>query len=203
MQRTTKTNVYRFVLHEASEERKKQNGCNVEATVPMLVELPDDTTSAESPPQKKQNSFCSDEIANIIVGKEREERKKKETINFKELEKNHPVIRASIDFLCDMHQVFDGGSVLLLDEFITKYAASEYETFAKYVNGLKNDFEAVKNAILNRHISNGPIEGVNNKIKLLRRIRYGRAGPELLNAVSVLSSIPKFTYSAYSVSVEG
>ena len=98
-----------------------------------------------------------------------------------------------------MHQVFDGGSVILLHEFINKYIESKYETFTKYVKGLKQDLDAVENAILNRNISNGPIEGVNNKIKLLRRIRYGRAGPELVNAVSVLSSISKFTYAEYAI----
>jgi len=98
-----------------------------------------------------------------------------------------------------MHQAFDGGSVPLLHEFIKKYTGSEYESFAKYAKGLKNDVAAVENAILNRHISNGPIEGINNKIKLLRRIRYGRAKAELLNAVAVLSSIPKFTYAAYGI----
>lgn len=125
--------------------------------------------------------------------------KKKETINYKELEKKHPVIRHSIEFLSDVHQAFDGGSVPLLHEFINKYTESEYEPFVKYAKGLKNDLAAVENAILNRHISNGPIEGINNKIKLLRRIRYGRSQAELLNAVSVLSSIPKFTYGAYGI----
>jgi transposase len=89
------------------------------------------------------------------------------------------------------------GNALLLNEFISKYTESEYEPFAKYVKGLKNDYAAVENAILNRHISNGPIEGVTNKIKLLRRIRYGRAKAELLNAVSVLFSLSTFIYAAY------
>ena len=80
---------------------------------------------------------------------------------------------------------------------IDKYQDSEYEPFKKYVKGLNEDFDAVKNAILNRHINNGAIEGVNNKIKMLRRIRYGRAKTELVCAFSVLSSIPKFSYSDY------
>jgi len=77
MQRTTKTNVYKFVLHEVSEERKKQNGCSVEAISPMPVTQPDETNITETSPQKRQNSFHSQEIANIIVGNEREEREKK------------------------------------------------------------------------------------------------------------------------------
>ncbi len=41
--------------------------------------------------------------------------------------------------------------------------------------------------------------GINNKIKLLRRTRYGRAKIELINAVAVLSSIDKFRYANYNV----
>jgi len=77
MQRTTKTNVYKFVLREVSEERKKQNGCSVEAISPMPVTQTDDTNSTETSQQKRQNSFFSQEIANIIVGNEREEHEKK------------------------------------------------------------------------------------------------------------------------------
>ena len=123
---------------------------------------------------------------------------KKQKIDFKVLENEYPVIQYSIEFLCDMHQAFDGANVPLLHECIDKYTKSQYEQFAKYAKGLKDDLVAVENAILNRHISNGPIEGINTKIKLLRRIRYGRAGTELLNAVSVLSSKPEFTYVAYT-----
>ena len=65
--------------------------------------------------------------------------------------------------------------VLVQPNVIDKYTKSEYEQFAKYVKGLKDDLAAVENAILNRHISNGSIEGTNTKITLLRRIRYGKA----------------------------
>lgn len=71
-------------------------------------------------------------------------------------------------------------------------------SFERYARGLDNDFNAVKNAILKRGISNGPMEGINNKIKLLRRTRYGRAKIELVNALAVLSSIGKFRYADYA-----
>jgi hypothetical protein len=82
--------------------------------------------------------------------------------------------------------------------FIDNYIACSVDSFAKYANGLKSDFNAVRNAILNRSISNGPIEGINNKIKLLRRTRYGRAKIELINALAVLSSLDKFRYENYT-----
>jgi len=41
------------------------------------------------------------------------------------------------------------------------------------------------------------IEGFNNKIKLLRKTRYGRAKEVLINAISVLSTQARFRYSDY------
>jgi len=42
------------------------------------------------------------------------------------------------------------------------------------------------------------IEGFNDKIKLLRKIRFGRAEAELINAVAVLSTKPRFRYCDYT-----
>ena len=86
-----------------------------------------------------------------------------------------------------------------MNDFINNYKACGVESFERYARGLEKDYDAVKNAILKRNISNGPIEGINNKIKLHRRTRYGRAKIELINAVAVLSSIDKFRYADYSV----
>jgi hypothetical protein len=59
-------------------------------------------------------------------------------------------------------------------------------TFRKYL-AIKNPvYIAVKNSLIYPEISNGPMEGTNNKIKMLRRRGYGRAGIELINALAVL-----------------
>ncbi len=99
----------------------------------------------------------------------------------------------------DLHKFIDDASVSGLTAFIENYKACGVDPFVSYARGLEKDFDSVKNAILNRTISNGPIEGINNKIKLLRRTRYGRAKIELINALAVLSSIDKFRYANYNV----
>lgn len=73
-----------------------------------------------------------------------------------------------------------------LDEFICKYQNDPIEPIATFASGLGKDYDAVKNSLLYPQISNGPIEGVNNKIKMMRRRCYGRAGIELINALAVL-----------------
>ena len=52
--------------------------------------------------------------------------------------------------------------------------------------GLANDYDAVKNSLIYPEISNGPLEGVNRRIKMKHRRAGGRAGMGLLNAYNVL-----------------
>jgi len=54
-----------------------------------------------------------------------------------------------------------------------------------YVNGLTADIEAVKNSIRYKY-SNGLAEGSVNKIKLIKRIMYGRNSFYLLKAKILL-----------------
>ena len=48
-----------------------------------------------------------------------------------------------------------------------------------YVSGLKNDISAVKNAII-LQFNNGLAEGSVNKLKVIKRIMYGRCSFKLL-----------------------
>ena len=73
-----------------------------------------------------------------------------------------------------------------LDQFIGEYQSDSIEAISVFASGLKKDYEAVKNCLLYPQISNGPMEGTNNKIKMMRRRGYGRAGIELINALGVL-----------------
>jgi len=76
--------------------------------------------------------------------------------------------------------------VTKLDCFINDYINNSTELFSIFASGLRKDYDAVKNFLLYPGISNGPMEGTNNKIKMVRRRGYGRVGIELLNALMVL-----------------
>lgn len=68
-----------------------------------------------------------------------------------------------------------------LDEWINvaqKYEIPELQTF---INGIKKDLTAVKNGITYSY-NNGLAEGSVNKIKVIKRIMYGRNSFELLKA---------------------
>jgi transposase len=68
-----------------------------------------------------------------------------------------------------------------LDGWLEEAQASEAEVMRKYAAGLTRALCAVR-AGLTEESSNGPVEGFVNKLKLVKRQSYGRAGFDLLRA---------------------
>jgi len=132
-----------------------------------------------------------------VQTEKRREKKTNTKPNFDAIAGKNPIVGQSIDFLCGLHSFIDKASPIDMDTFIKKYSECGIAPFERYAKGIQDDRAAVENAILNRNINNGQMEGFNDKIKLLRRIRFGRSKEELLNAFSVLSTQPKFRYSNY------
>ena len=82
--------------------------------------------------------------------------------------------------------MFDTADPVALTAFIQHYQACAIGPVAQYATGLGKDYEAVKNSLIYPAISNGPLEGMNSRIKMKHRRGAGRAGLELLNAYNVL-----------------
>jgi transposase len=59
--------------------------------------------------------------------------------------------------------------------------SSRFCFLAQFARVLRRDLEAVEQAITSRW-SNGPVEGHINRLKMIKRQMYGRAGFELLKA---------------------
>ena len=68
-----------------------------------------------------------------------------------------------------------------LDGWLEEAGACEAPAMRNFAAGLKKALEAVR-AGLTEGWSNGPVEGFVNKLKLVKRQGYGRAGFELLRA---------------------
>ena len=66
-----------------------------------------------------------------------------------------------------------------LDTWLERATASGLQAFKSFANGLRADYDAVKAGITLRW-SNGPVEGQINRLKMLKRQMYGRAGIGLL-----------------------
>lgn len=73
------------------------------------------------------------------------------------------------------------------DNWLLKASACPINALQRFVKGLLSDYDAVK-ASMNTRISNGPVEGLNNRLKMLKRQMYGRAGLELLNKRFVMAA---------------
>jgi len=65
--------------------------------------------------------------------------------------------------------------------FVGKYFESSNKNLKSLANGIVRDFDAVKNSIISDY-SNGFLEGNNNRLKMIKRTMYGRAGLDLLRA---------------------
>ena len=74
-----------------------------------------------------------------------------------------------------------------LDSWLEKATNSSVKAFQTLAKGLKEDYDAVK-AGLTLEVSNGPVEGLNNRLKMLKRQMFGRAGLDLLAKWFILAS---------------
>lgn len=66
-----------------------------------------------------------------------------------------------------------------LDSWIVETKKLNIQEFNSFINGIERDIEAVKNGIKYEY-NNGLAEGSVNKIKVIKRIMYGRCSFDLL-----------------------
>ncbi|MBD5560514.1 MAG: ISL3 family transposase, partial [Clostridia bacterium] len=83
------------------------------------------------------------------------------------------------------YSVITGDDADAVDRFIAAYQTSPLKSFC---HGLSMDIEAVKNAVC-EDLSSGFVEGGNNKIKVIKRIGYGRASLKTLEKKSVAAFV--------------
>jgi transposase len=74
-----------------------------------------------------------------------------------------------------------------LDDWLERSKDSAIKVFQSFAKGLKEDYDAVKNG-LTLEVSNGPVEGQNNRLKMLKRQMFGRASLDLLAKRLILTS---------------
>lgn len=100
--------------------------------------------------------------------------------------KRYPVLGKIYSLLREFHRIIFSHQSKELDSWITKAKQLEIDEVDTYINGLKHDITAVKNGIDFKY-NNGLAEGSVNKIKLIKRIMYGRNSFLLLKAKLLLN----------------
>ena len=77
--------------------------------------------------------------------------------------------------------ILRGGKVTTLHRWLEEARKTGIHALVRFVRTLKQDLSAVEAAV-SEPWSNGPVEGQLNRLKMLKRQMYGRAGIELLRA---------------------
>lgn len=100
--------------------------------------------------------------------------------------KKYPVLGGLYSLLKDFHRILFSQKADELDAWMESANKLKIDELDTYVNGLRSDIKAVKNAIEQKY-NNGLAEGSVNKIKLTKRIMYGRNSFQLLRAKLLLN----------------
>ena len=91
----------------------------------------------------------------------------------------HPVLSASVSLTQGFLHLVRQRLPEQLDDWLTDALNSSIKAFESFAKGLQEDYDAVK-AGVTLEVSNGQVEGQNNRLKMLKRQMFGRAGLELL-----------------------
>jgi transposase len=74
-----------------------------------------------------------------------------------------------------------------LNDWLQTARCSSIRAFQRFAKGLTEDYDAVK-AGMTLEVSNGPVEGQNNQLKMLKRQMFGRANLALLEKRLILAN---------------
>lgn len=92
---------------------------------------------------------------------------------------NYPLSKQILCLVNEFKSIFKKKNLKAFPLWIEKATALKLSEIDSFINGLKQDIDAVMNAITS-NFSNGLAEGTVNKIKVIKRIMYGRCRFETL-----------------------
>ncbi len=91
---------------------------------------------------------------------------------------------ASIAF----YELITGNDPDALIRWMRKFWKTKVNTLKAFITGIKMDFKAVRNTI-KYNVTNGITEGFVNKLKVVKRVMYGRAGLDLLKKKMIMEKV--------------
>jgi hypothetical protein len=92
---------------------------------------------------------------------------------------HYPHIKGIHECIASFRRIYAEKDVGLLDQFIEEYSTCQLPPIKSFASGLRGDLDAVRNSVTS-DLSNGFVEGINNKIKMIKRVMFGRAKIDLL-----------------------
>ena len=124
--------------------------------------------------------------ATYLVLREESYRSKEENGLLECLARQNPDLEKAISLADEFLQLLRQRKPEDFDDWLEKAILSALDPFKKFADGLIEDYRAVK-AGITMEVSNGPVEGLINRLKMLKRQMYGRASLELLSKRFIMS----------------
>jgi transposase len=186
IERVARDNIYKAILKNAAGKRDEMRQS---MDIPNTLVTEAKIAQIDSTKVPINNTNYSEDIAKIIFDTSEKVKNVKKKLNnstLNKLKNKHKIISHLMIFLFAFYEIFILSDIHKLDAFIKTYKNDSNAVIVTFASGLLKDYDAIKNCLIYTEISNGPMEGTNNKIKMIRRRGYGRAGLELLNALVVL-----------------
>lgn len=104
---------------------------------------------------------------------------------YKEIIKKYPTLGKAYELLRNFHELMFSKNLDKLEPWMKQAEKLQIDEINSYLAGLRKGLDAVKNSIIYRY-SNGLAEGSVNKLKVIKRIMYGRNSFELLKSKLLL-----------------
>ncbi|MGF1492698.1 MAG: ISL3 family transposase [Microcoleaceae cyanobacterium] len=149
------------------------------ARVQLTQSLPK-VVDPQSPP------FTPRQLAYLVVLKP-ENRQPEETSLLERLTQQHPDLALLLQLADEFLQLLRQRCADGFDDWLMKAMGCPIKSLRSFASGLFDDYAAVK-ASMSIEVSNGAVEGLNNKLKMLKRQMYGRAGLDLLAKRLILAA---------------
>lgn len=130
--------------------------------------------------------FTPRQAAYFVVLKP-ENRQAEETDLLEQLVKQHPDIALLVELADEFLELLRKRQTDAFDDWLMKAVSCTIKPLQTFAKGLFDDYAAVKASMM-VEVSNGPVEGLNNKLKMLKRQMYGRASLELLEKRFVMAA---------------
>lgn len=105
--------------------------------------------------------------------------------------KAYPIIKTLQNCIDHFRKMFEKKDITELASFIKLYQESECKALKTFSKSLFKDIIPVSYAV-SEDYNNGFVEGINNKLKMIKRVSYGRCKFPLLKAKMILASFFDF-----------
>lgn len=102
-----------------------------------------------------------------------ENREPEDTELLEQLRQQQPDLATAMELADEFLQLLRQQQVEAFDDWLMQALGSSLQPFQSFARRLFDDYAAVK-ASLSTTVSNGPVEGLNNRLKMLKRQMYGR-----------------------------